>query len=154
MFERERPQLSWITAERPGYQGKRKDEDIARWNREYGEENWRIAWELSNGETLDYERVFYTMYVPGYVRHFLEHPEEAVYLTETYSYTYDKDIISRQQAFDPHALYNKPGRPNQFHNVALNIALEAFIGQTFRGSRPLQVREGKPGSPESEWPEG
>ena len=148
------PQPAWITVERPGYQGKRKDEDFARWNREFGEGSWRIAWELKNRQTLDYEGVFYKIYVPGYVKYFLNHPNEARFLADNYAYSYDKNFISREQAFDPYALYNKPGIVNQFHNVALNIALEWYIGIPFLGNRPIQVREGRKDTPKSEWPEG
>ena len=144
----------WQTVERPGYQGKKKDEQIQRWNTDYGEGNWRIAWELKNRLTFNYEQVFYNFYVPGYMKHFLEHPEEAEMLTTQFSYAYDKDLISKTDAFDPYALFNKPGRPNQFHNVALNIALEWYMGMPFQGDRPIQVREGKPGTDVSEWPEG
>jgi hypothetical protein len=38
--------------------------------------------------------------------------------------------------------------------VAFNLSLEYFLGLQFKGTRPLQVREGKPGTPDSEQPEG
>lgn len=154
MKEHITPQTLWQTIERPGYQGKKKEEHVARWNSTYGEGNWRMAWQLKNGEICTYQDIFYNFYVAGYARHFLDHPEEADFLTAHFSYTYDKDWITREEAFDPFALYDKPGRPNQFHNVALNIAIESFVGQPFSGSVPLQVREGKPGTDPSEWPAG
>lgn len=144
----------WRAVERPGYQGKRKDADIERWNREYGEDNWRLSWEIHEGETVGFEGIFYRIYVPGYTRYFLLNPEDALFLTNNYSFAYDKEMITREQAFAPHALYDKPGHPNQFHNVALNIALQDYLGLSFKGDRPIQVREGKPGTPESEQPEG
>lgn len=148
------PKVNWQTIEHPGYSGKKKDEQIARWNSEYGEGSWRLAWELANGEVLDYEGVIWKVYVPGYVKHFLLNPQEAEFLTQNYSYAYDKDMVSKEEAFDLYALYNKPGRPNQFHNVALNIALEWYLGMPFRGEKPIQVREGKPGIPIEEQPVG
>lgn len=144
----------WEVVERPGFQGKQKDAQIARWDTEYGEGNWRIVWELANGETMDYDNVFWKVYVPGYVKHFLFNPDEALHLTVNFSYAYDKDLITREEAFDPHALYNKPGRPNQFHNVALNIALEWYLGLPFSGGKPIKVREGEPSTLVEEWPEG
>lgn len=147
-------QYNWSTIEHPGYFGKKKDEQITKWNETYGEGNWRIAWELANGEVLDYEGIIYKIYVPGYVRHFLLNPADAEFLTQNYSYSYDKDLISREEAFDIYALYNKPGRANQFHNVALNIALEWYLGMPFKGEQPIQVREGKPGTSPEEQPEG
>lgn len=147
-------QPMWLTVARPGYQGKKKDEQTSRWNADYGEGEWRIAWELQNGVICNYDQIFYNFYVAGYVQHFLENLDEASQLTANYSYTYDKDVVPRSEAFDPHALYDKPGRPNQFHNVALNIALEYYLGLPFKGQLPLQVREGKPGSDPSTWPQG
>lgn len=152
--ERESNNPSWTTIERPGYSGKRKDELIQHWNSEYGENNWRLTWELANGEVMDYENVFWKIYVPGYVRHFGEHPDEVELLTQNYSYAYDKDLITRKEAFDPYALYNKPEKPNQFHNVSLNIAIEWYLGIPFQGRDPVKVREGKPGTDVSTWPEG
>ena len=84
MTEMFKHQPTWQTAKRPGYLGKRKDEQIKRWNGSYGEGNWRIAWELQDGQTLSYEQIFYHFYVPGYVQYFLNNPNEAHMLTTTY----------------------------------------------------------------------
>lgn len=125
---------------RPGYLGDRKDEFAAQWDAEYGAGNWWLAWEAPGGEAWQFDDVFWKVYVPGYVAHLLLHPEEARYLATNYAYAIDKDAVTREQAFDPHYLYNQPGRPNQFHNVALNIALEWYLGLSFCGERPIQVR--------------
>ncbi len=146
--------INWKIVERPGYQGKSRDGQIARWNAKYGEKAWEIAWELRNGQMCRFEDMFYRFYVPGYVQHFLRHPSEALYLSRSFSYAIDKDPVSYTDAFDPFALYDKPGSPNQFHNVALNIALEYHLGLPFNGLEPIQVREGKPGSDSSTWPLG
>jgi hypothetical protein len=144
----------WQTVERPGYLGKKKDETFRLWNEKYGEGGWRIVNEMANGEIFSHEDIIWKVYVPGYVAHFLKNPDQAKFITDNYSYTYDKDLVTKEQAFDIYALYNKPGVANQFHNVALNLALEYYLGYQFKGARPLQVREGKPGTPDSEQPEG
>lgn len=144
----------WRTIERPGYQGKKKDEQIASWNQRYGERGWRMVWETKEGEVMSFEDIFWKVYVPGYAKYFLTHPEEARGVTDNYSFAFDKDEIRKEQAFDLYALYNKPGVANQFHHVALNISLEWYLGLPFKGSKPVGVREGKPGTVEEEWPEG
>ncbi len=144
----------WITVDHPGYLGKNKDPKFQQWNKEFGAENWRIAWELRNKSVLDYSGVFWRIYVPGYANYFLQHPKEALFVAANASYTYDKDLISREQAFDEYALVEKPGIANQFHHVALNIALEFNLGEKFAGEHPLQVREGKPGTNPDFWPAG
>jgi hypothetical protein len=144
----------WKTEGHPGYLGKKKDEMYVKWNEKYGEGNWRLTNEAANGEIFSYEDIIWKIYVPGYVNHFLRKPADAVHITDNFSYAYDKDLCSREEAFDIYALYNKEGHANQFHHVALNIALEYYLDFPFKGDRPLQVREGKPGTPDSEQPEG
>lgn len=144
---------NWIVIGRPGYQGKNKDEQISAWNKEYGTSGWRLVWQLATGEILGFDEIF-QQYIESYTKYFIYHPDEAVYLTENYSYAYDKDIVTKQEAFDPYVLYNQPGKPNQFHNVALNIALEIGLDMPFKGTQPIQVREGKPGTDVSTWPAG
>jgi len=93
-------------------------------------------------------------YVLGYAEYFRQHPEEAAYLTDNFSFGYDKEIVTRDQAFDPYALYQKRGKVNQFHHTAMNIALEQYLGIPFKGAEPIQIRAGKPGTSKEDWPLG
>jgi hypothetical protein len=140
MFEK------WETIGRPGYLGGKKDETYTRWNQEYGVGNWRISWQLANGQDVDYEYIFHQIYVTGYEQFFRQNIRD-LFFVMNYAFTYDKDKITRQQAFDPYALVNKPGVANQFHHVALNLAVRDKLGVSFLGTEPLKVREGKPGTP-------
>lgn len=105
-------------------------------------------------ERLGGLNIWQTIERPGYVAYFSGNLSEATLVTDNYSYAYDKDLISKSDAFDIYALYNKPRKPDQFHHVAFNLALERVLRIPFTGARPLQVREGKPGTPESDWPAG
>jgi len=145
--------LTLVNAGRPGYLGKNKDHQIALWNEEFGLGNWRLVWILRSGQILNFRQIF-EQYVWSYAKYFAGHPKEAEFLITNFSFAYDKELISRAEAFDPYALYNKPGRPNQFHHVALNMALEKVLRLPFAGLKPIQVREGKPGSDQNLWPEG
>ena len=145
--------ISWEMVERPGYFGKRRQELEEEWNRKYGEGNWRLVWETPQGRVLLFEDIIWE-YIEGYAGYFRRHPREARHITRSYSYCYDKDEITKDQAFHPYALYNRPGIANQFHHAAMNIALENVLGMPFRGDIPIQVRSGKPGTPESQWPAG
>lgn len=144
----------WRTIERPGYLGKRKDEMFRVWTEKYGDGNWRIVNEANTGEIYSYEDIIHKVYVPGYSAYFLSHLDELKFITENFSFGYDKDPINKRKAFDIYALYNKPGIVNQFHHVAFNIAIEQQLGIPFRGLQPVQVREGKPGTPDSQQPNG
>lgn len=144
----------WQTIELISYLGKERDSKAAEWDQKYGTENWRLIHQASNGETLTYADIFWKVYVAGYSNFFLHNLNEAQWISSNFSYTYDKDLISFKSAFDPYALYQVPNTPNQFHHTALNIALVYFTGFPFKGENPLQVREGKPGTPISTWPAG
>lgn len=144
----------WITVDKPGFLGKEKDRLYSLWNEKYGFNSWRLMWILKNEELLDYSGIFWKIYVPSYLKYFQLNLNEAIYLTQNYAYTYDKDLITKKQAFDPYALYNQPNRPNQFHNVALNIALEYYLCLPFQGENIIQIREGKLNSPIETWPTG
>lgn len=149
-----RPEEEWIVAEHPGYLGSRRTRRMHEWTERYGEGNWRLDhWETADGKRLGYDEVF-QIYVEGYEKYFREHPGEAQHLITNFSSGYDQDPITREQAFDPYALYNQPGVANQFHHVAFNRALVTVTGRVFQGTVPIQVREGKPGTPEEQQPLG
>lgn len=151
--EREDTSGVWVTVERPGYFGKKRAEFEERWNKEYGEGNWQIVLETPQGKILSFDGLM-EVYIEGYAEYFRKHPEEVRYVTENFSYCYDKEMVTKEEAFDPYARFEKPGHVNQFHNVAMNIALEKVLGMPFKGKEPLKVRAAKPGTSESEWPAG
>lgn len=145
---------SWKTAEHPGYLGSRRTERMDEWTENYGEGNWRLEhWETADGSRLGYNDII-QIYIEGYEKHFKEHADEAQYLITNFSYGYDQDPITKEEAFDPYALYNKPGVANQFHHVAFNKALVVVAEKDFQGSEPIQIREGKPGTPDDQQPLG
>lgn len=136
--------IEWKTVERIGYVGGDRDAYNKSWNIQHGHGNWRIAWETKEGTIEQFEDIFWKVYVPGYAEYFRSHMDEARFITNSYSFAYDHDLIEKPEAFNPKALYEKPNtHSNQFHHVALNIALEWNLGLQFRGQEPLQVREGK-----------
>lgn len=144
------PRADWITVERLSG----REEQLQKiWNREYGEGNWRLAWELTNGEVLDFESMFWTVYVAGYAQHFWLHPDQANFITQNYAYTYAKEKVNKAAAFNLQLLQQNEV-PRHFHHLALNVALEWFLALPFQGRRPLKVQEGKPGSALEKQPEG
>lgn len=145
---------NWVNKRQPvGFFGGGREQQFASWNNEFGDGKWRVSWVLADGTALNFDQMF-QLYVEGYAEYFRKHPEEAVEITQNYSYAYDKTPISADSAFDPHALLNKPDLPNQFHHVALNLALTENLGLKFQGDVPLQVRDGKPDQPVESWPKG
>src|SRR5262245_22367897 len=114
---------TWQVVGRPGFLGKDREQFVAAANERFGEGDWQIMWQMANGELWTYDQIFWQLYVPGYVAYFLRRPEEAQQLTAKRAYIQDKAVLSANEVFDPHAYYDRPGQPNQFHNVAMNIAL-------------------------------
>jgi adenine/guanine phosphoribosyltransferase-like PRPP-binding protein len=143
----------WKTVVRPGRFGNNRDKFFQAWNDEYGANNWRLAWELTDGRVLNWDEIF-EQFIIAYTDYFQKHPDEAQFICDTYSYTYDRDETSYDSAFNRYALLDMPGVPNQFHHVAMNIALVEKLGYSFRGHEAIKVRAGRPGLPESEWPKG
>ena len=143
----------WKTVSRVGFLGKDKDQRQQEWNDAYGKGNWRLSWQLRDGTEVDFDFCF-RKYVESYAGYLRTNPMEAEWLATNASYTYDKDLIDRVTAFQPRALVDVPGVPNQFHHVALNLAMEEEMKISFRGTEPLQVREGKKGMPEELKPKG
>ena len=155
-----RQEAKWVIAsppdDHPGYLGARRTVREQEWTQRYGEEGWRFRWQTSRetgGRIMGFDEVF-QVYVAGYEQYFRQHLDEANYLISNYAYGYDLDPITKEQAFDPHALFDKPGVRNQFHNVAFNIALRSVTGKDFQGTEPLQVRDSRPGTPVEERPAG
>lgn len=145
--------INWTTIDKPCYFGKSREEQEKVWDEKYGKGNWRLAWETPQDTVLTFDGIIQE-YIEGYVEYFRQHPNEAKLITDNYSYAYDKEIVTKKEAFNPHALYQKPGKANQFHHAALNITLEKVLEIPFKGKEPIKVRAGKPGTPVEEWPSG
>lgn len=136
----ENDQSPWQDVGYLGFFGKKRDTIIQACNQQYGPDNWRIVWKLTDGAIItEFLDIFNLAMVDGYTAYFQDHPDEAVTITTNYSFVYDKDDINIDQAFDPLALYQKEGVSNQFHHVAINLAL-TWLGYQFQGAEPLQVR--------------
>lgn len=139
---------TWQTIQQVGYEGKQKDSNRQLWNATFGAGNWRLVWQYANGKLVGFDGVF-EEYVLSYTNFFSKNLPLARRVSESYSYTYDKDPIpTKTEAFTPLARVNIPGVANQFHHVALNIALEQRCNLPFQGEFPVQVRLDKPGLPE------
>lgn len=141
----------WDVNRHTGQLGIGRDGIFAALNERYGPGNWWFGWEMPNGQVWTFQQVFWNVYVDGYIEYFKAHSDEASYLAENYAYAYDLTPIPKQVAYDPTALVNVPELPNQFHHVALNIAVDACTGG-WRGRRPIAVRG--PGSEGERWSPG
>ncbi len=140
MREIERQEI-WEDLEKPGYLGGSKDKYIEDLNTRFGKDNWRFAWELKDGKTLEYIDMF-ALFIKSYALYFKNNPVIAKDVVKNFAYICDKDFILKEEAFNPYYLYLKPGYDNQFHHVAINLSL-VLLGYSFKGNHAGQAREGK-----------
>ncbi len=141
----------WDMNAHTGQFGSKRDELFATLNEQHGPGNWWFGWKMPSGEVWTFTQVFWGVYVDGYEEYFNAHPDEAEYLASNFSYAYDLTEIPEPVAYDPTALVNVPGLPNQFHHVALNLVINGRPGG-WRGGRPIQVRG--PGTEGEQWSPG
>lgn len=144
----------WVTLERPGYQGTRRDAEYKRWDELYGKGNWQLVWEDTAGNLYSIEDIVFKIFAEGYAAYFRKHLEEAAWITENFSHAYDLNPVPKKEALNLYYYYRKSGVENQFHHVAFNYALVKILKKPFKGGEPLWVRPGKRGSDPKTWPQG
>jgi hypothetical protein len=126
--------MVWQTVERPGYFGKKRDELYALWNRKFGEDNWRIAYQW--GGVVIPRREGIQVYEDGYYEFFKKDKDTLDWLISTASDVYDTAATNVQSGFD----YDKQETPNShLHDIAIRRAVMR-LGKEFRGDHLVQVR--------------
>lgn len=126
--------MVWITVERPGYFGDKRDELQARWNDQFGAGNWRLAWQwgelaLGKSEALQ-------IYEDGYYEFLKSDSEVLDWLITTASDVYDTSPTNIQARFD----YNvQETQNNHLHDIAIRRAL-LRTGNWFAGDKLLEIR--------------
>jgi len=118
-----------------GYVGKHRNEEWAKRDRQFGQDNWRMAW-LVEGEYLDYQEAC-RHYEEAYFVYFQQRPELLQHIIETASDVYDDDPSNVTSAID----YLKRGAVRtHIQDIAIRNCLKRF-GKKFMGSALLQIRD-------------
>lgn len=126
--------MEWNSVERPGYFGKLRDELAARWDREHGAGNWRIAYEWG-GRVVD--RAFgIQIYEDAYAAFLDTNPDSAERLVSSASDVYDTAPSNVEAGLS----YDHQETPaSHIHDVAIRRAL-LRTGRWFRGDHLVHVR--------------
>jgi len=124
----------WKTIKRPGYFGKKRDDIFSLWNKEYGEGNWRLAWQW--GDLVIERKEALQIYEDAYYEFLRSDPGILSWLVNTASDVYDTAPTNVQARFS----YEMQETPNNhIHDVAIRRAV-LRLGKWFQGSSLIQVR--------------
>ena len=124
----------WVTVEKPGYLGKKRDEVYSIWDKTFGEWNWRIAYQW--GDLVIPKNIGIQVYEDGYYEFFKKNQEKLDWLISTASDVYDTATTNVQSGFD----YEIQETPNShIHDIAIRRAV-CRLGKVFRGGHLMHVR--------------
>jgi hypothetical protein len=126
--------MQWETIERPGYFGKKRDELFALWNSQYGENNWRIAWQW--GDKVLEKEMALQIYEDAYYMYFKNNPVKLNWLLNTASDVYDTAASNVNSGLD----YKLQETPNtHLHDISIRRVI-IRLGEQFRGDHLVEVR--------------
>ena len=126
--------MDWRTIDRPGYFGDKRDELQSEWNNQFGDKNWRIAWEF--GESILLRPEALQLYEDGYYEHFKVQSKLVDWLTKSFSGVYDTAPSNIESGFS----YDVQETPNNhLHDVTIRRAVMR-LGRKFSGDKLLEVR--------------
>lgn len=125
--------------ERPGYFGTNRDEIHARYDEQFGENNWRIAWQWGNKIIRKSEAL--QIYEDGYYEFFKLNNNVLEWLVATASDVYDTapSNIEAEFSYEVQETIN-----NHIHDVAIRRAV-LRNGVWFKGDHLVHVRPEKEG---------
>lgn len=66
--------MTYRLIKRPGYFGRKRDAIIAKWNEEYGKDNWQIVW-VAGDKICEFKEACYYFYESSYFRFLTDRPE-------------------------------------------------------------------------------
>lgn len=119
---------------RPGQIGSRKDEIYHNYNKVFGENKWRFAWDV-NGASVDLNGAL-TVYEDSYADYFRQHPSELEWIAKNFANVYDNNPSNVSSGFD-YAVQEFGG--NHFQDISVRRCL-VRNGLWFQGKDLLEVR--------------
>ena len=124
----------WISVERPGFLGKKRDELYSSWDNLYGKNNWKIAWQW--GDSIIPKDMAIQIYEDAYYEFFKSNHNKLEWLINTASDVYDTAPSNVKSCLE----YNMQETPNtHIHDISIRRAL-VRLGERFKGDHLMHVR--------------
>lgn len=127
--------MEWVTVERPGYFGKRREAKHREFDQRFGVGNWRIAWEWQ-GEYLEFAQAV-LVYEEAYFRFMEASPGLVNELVREASDVYDDATTNVGSGLD--YLAQETSRTH-IQDIAIRRCIRR-LGRRFEGSRLLRIRD-------------
>ena len=127
----------WITVERPGYLGKRRDEKYGEWGGKYGQDNWRLAWQWSE-QDLDFLGAC-MIYEDAYFNFLKSHPEILARLVTEAREVYDDEPSNIGSRF---GYLVQETKRTHIQDIAIRRCVVRF-GTWFQGKELIRIRQEK-----------
>jgi len=125
---------SWKEIERPGYFGSKREQKHQQFDQEYGSENWRLAWKLGDGYVQRFGMNM--LYEDAYYFFLLQNPSVLAQLVAEASDVYD-DALTNLGRFD---YSDQETDRTHVQDIAIRRSV-LRLGEHFRGSEPIQIRD-------------
>jgi hypothetical protein len=129
--------ILWIPRGRPGYLGKRRNDQFAKWNEIYGSRNWRLVWSFG-GAVLDFLGVC-AVYEDAYFEFLKNNNEILCQLTHEASDAFDDSSSNMRSGFN--YLKQETGRTH-IQDIAIRRCV-ARLGTWFSGKDPIRIRDNR-----------
>lgn len=130
----------WVTVDRPGYFGRKRDEKIASFDAQYGKGFWRLAWTINEepySAGLDFFNSCRTFYEEAYFRHLVMRPTDIELICQ-YCECYDNQQSNVQSGLD---YMVQEAYSTHIQDIAIRNVLRR-VGVWFLGTngKMLQIR--------------
>jgi hypothetical protein len=125
----------WHTVGRPGYLGKRRDEQQARWDRNYGVGSWRLVWLI--GPNYFEQAAALAVYEDAYFAFLSSYPDVLEQLVSEAADVYDDDLVNVGSRLD----YSiQQTSRTHLQDIAIRRCL-VRMGNWFGGHDLIQIRD-------------
>jgi len=133
-WDRDWKQRRWITIERPGFFGSMRDKLITKWDMEYNNSMWRIAYTW--GESVIGRNMALQLYEDAYYQFFRQARDKLRWLINNASNVYD----NAKSNIDSHDDYSiQETRSTHLQDIAIRRVIMR-MGLRFKGNDLVQIR--------------